>query len=139
MRFLVTVLCWLVATAGLAALTVLALGVPVWTLLRWLWIGGTEVWEIAVPCEGERGQHKTILQNVVNAILDGEALIAPGSDGIHSIELANAMLYSSWTGATVELPLDGDAYEAALNDRIANSTFVKTVREVVQTDMSKTF
>ena len=49
------------------------------------------------------------------------------------------MLYSSWTGTTVELPLDGDAYEAALNDRIANSTFVKTVREVVQTDMSKTF
>ena len=98
-----------------------------------------EVWEIAVPCEGEGGQHKTILQNVVNAILDGEPLIAPGSDGIHSIELANAMLYSSWTGTTVELPLDGDAYEAALNDRITNSTFVKTVLEVVQTDMSKTF
>lgn len=35
------------ATAGLAALTVLALGVPVWTLLRWLWIGGAAVWEIA--------------------------------------------------------------------------------------------
>ena len=98
-----------------------------------------EVWEIAVPAEGESGQHKTILQNVVNAILDGEELIAPGSDGIHSIELANAMLYSSWTNGTVDLPLDGDAYEAALNERIANSTFVKTVREVVQTDMSKTF
>ncbi|MFO1491215.1 MAG: Gfo/Idh/MocA family oxidoreductase [Kiritimatiellia bacterium] len=98
-----------------------------------------EVWEIAVPAEGESGQHKTILQNVVNAIRDGEELIAPGSDGIHSIELANAMLYSSWTNGTVELPLDGDAYEAALNERIANSTFVKTVREVVQTDMSKTF
>lgn len=35
------------AAAGLAALTALALGVPVWTLLRWLWIGGAQVWEIA--------------------------------------------------------------------------------------------
>ncbi len=35
------------AAAGLAALTVLALGVPVWTLLRWLWIGGGQVWEFA--------------------------------------------------------------------------------------------
>jgi iron(III) transport system permease protein len=29
---------------GLAALAVLALGVPVWTILRWLWIGGADVW-----------------------------------------------------------------------------------------------
>lgn len=35
------------ATAGLAVLTVLALGVPVWTLLRWLWIGGAAAWDIA--------------------------------------------------------------------------------------------
>lgn len=35
------------AAAGLAALTALALGVPVWTLLRWLWIGGAQVWEVA--------------------------------------------------------------------------------------------
>jgi iron(III) transport system permease protein len=32
------------AQAGLAALAVLALGVPVWTILRWLWIGGANVW-----------------------------------------------------------------------------------------------
>jgi iron(III) transport system permease protein len=32
------------AQAGLAALAALALGVPVWTILRWLWIGGAEVW-----------------------------------------------------------------------------------------------
>jgi iron(III) transport system permease protein len=32
------------AQAGLVALTVLALGVPVWTILRWLWIGGAQVW-----------------------------------------------------------------------------------------------
>jgi iron(III) transport system permease protein len=32
------------AQAALAGLTVLAIGVPVWTLLRWLWIGGVDVW-----------------------------------------------------------------------------------------------
>jgi iron(III) transport system permease protein len=32
------------AQFGLVALTVLALGVPVWTILRWLWIGGADVW-----------------------------------------------------------------------------------------------
>ena len=33
------------ALAALAALAVLALGVPVWTMVRWLRIGGIEVWE----------------------------------------------------------------------------------------------
>jgi iron(III) transport system permease protein len=32
------------AEAGLVAVAVLALGVPVWTIARWLWIGGSEVW-----------------------------------------------------------------------------------------------
>jgi iron(III) transport system permease protein len=32
------------AQIGLVALTVLALGVPVLTILRWLWIGGSTVW-----------------------------------------------------------------------------------------------
>jgi len=29
------------------AIVVLSLGVPIWTLLRWLWIGGAEVWDFA--------------------------------------------------------------------------------------------
>lgn len=33
--------------AALSALVVLSLGVPVWTILRWLWIGGSAVWEPA--------------------------------------------------------------------------------------------
>ena len=34
------------AQVGLAALTVFALGVPVWTILRWLWIGGADIWTL---------------------------------------------------------------------------------------------
>jgi iron(III) transport system permease protein len=32
------------ATIGLAALAVLALGVPAWIIARWLWIGGSRAW-----------------------------------------------------------------------------------------------
>jgi iron(III) transport system permease protein len=34
------------AAVGLAALTTLALGVPAWTVARWLFIGGTQVWAL---------------------------------------------------------------------------------------------
>lgn len=32
------------ANVALAALAALALGVPVWTIMRWLWIGGAQAW-----------------------------------------------------------------------------------------------
>ena len=41
--------------------------------------------------------------------------------GIHSVDLANAVLLSSWTRQPVNLPLDGALYERALNDKIAAS------------------
>jgi iron(III) transport system permease protein len=36
----------ILATCALTALAVLALGVPVWTVARWLWIGGGSVWAL---------------------------------------------------------------------------------------------
>src|SRR4029077_10697967 len=58
--------------------------------------------EIQIPLSGHGGQHIEVLQNFVDAILDGKPLIAPAAEGIHSVELANAMLYSSLTKQTVE-------------------------------------
>jgi len=55
-----------------------------------------------------------MIQNFVNAILEGEALVAPASDGLASVELANAMIYSGITKQTVELPLDPALYAAEL-------------------------
>jgi len=55
------------------------------------------------------------------------------------VELANAMVYSTLTNATVELPLDGAAYEQALSDLIANSAYQKKVREEVSKDMTSSF
>ncbi len=67
------------------------------------------------------GQHVEILQNFVDAILDGAPLIAPAAEGLHSIELANAMLYSTFVNDTVTLPLDAVSYETALREKIAAS------------------
>jgi predicted dehydrogenase len=74
------------------------------------------------------GQHAGILANFAEAILSGAPLIAPAADGIHSVELANAMILSAWTDEAVSLPLDAARYEAALAAKIAASDVVKTKR-----------
>jgi predicted dehydrogenase len=77
--------------------------------------------EVPVPAAGHGGQHVEVLQNFVDAVLDGTPLIAPAAEGIHSVELANSILLSAWTGQPVALPLDGAVYERALQAKIATS------------------
>jgi len=99
-----------------------------------------EVWNIEVPYENSAGQHQQITQNFVDAILDGAPLIAPASEGMHSVELANAILYSSLENRTIDLPLDSAAYERKLQQLIAESKFEKkVVKTVVGEDFTKSF
>jgi predicted dehydrogenase len=86
-----------------------------------------EVWNIDVPYDTTAGQHHLLTQNFIDAILDGAPLIAPGSEGIRSVELANAILYSSLENRTIDMPLDSAAYEAKLKQLIAESKFEKKV------------
>ena len=51
------------------------------------------------------GQHAGVLENFAANILDGTPLLAPGSDGINGVRLANAIHLSSWTGKEVGLGL----------------------------------
>ncbi len=81
--------------------------------------------EIVRSIAGHGGQHVEVLQNFVDAILDGAPLIAPAAEGLHSVELANAILLSAWTGAPVELPLDGERYARALAARVAASPLTR--------------
>jgi predicted dehydrogenase len=99
------------------------------------------VWNVDIPLpEGRGEQHVGILKNFTNAILDGEALIAPATEGIHSVELANAMLYSAFEETSVKLPLDAAAYAAVLKKKIAESTFVKAeVKSSGVADLSGSF
>jgi len=83
------------------------------------------VWNIHIPSSGSGPQHKGILQNFANAILKGEPLIAPAEEGIHSVELANAMLMSGFRDSSLEMPIDAAAYAALLKEKIDSSTFEK--------------
>ncbi|MHB1319561.1 MAG: Gfo/Idh/MocA family oxidoreductase, partial [Anaerolineae bacterium] len=97
---------------------------------------------IDVPYDGHGGQHAAVLENFADAILHGTPLIAPAEEGIHSVELANGMLYSSLMGRPIELPLDGAAYEVELKRLIANSTFAKEATSgggAAESDMAASF
>jgi predicted dehydrogenase len=98
-----------------------------------------EVWNVEIPFENAPNGHAILMQNFVNAIVEGEPLIAPGAEGIHSVELANVILYSSLLGQTVELPLDSAAYETKLNQLIANSKVEKKVIAVAAEDFASSF
>ncbi|MBR4076882.1 MAG: gfo/Idh/MocA family oxidoreductase, partial [Lentisphaeria bacterium] len=81
-----------------------------------------------------------VLENFADSILNGTDLVAPAEEGLNSVELANSMLFSSMQGETVNLPLDGDAYETMLKGLIANSGFKKeTASGAVAADMSASF
>jgi predicted dehydrogenase len=77
--------------------------------------------ERVIPVQGHGGQHLAILENFAEAILDGKPLTAPAEEGIHSVELANAMILSSWENRAVDLPFDGRIYEKLLMQKIADS------------------
>jgi predicted dehydrogenase len=98
-----------------------------------------EVWNVEIPFDNAPNAHATLMQNFVDAILDGTPLIAPGYEGMGSVELANVLLYSSLLGQTVDLPMDGLAWEAKLNELIANSKHQKKVAAVQTEDFTKSF
>ena len=74
---------------------------------------------------GRGGQHSEILTNFTAAILDGVPLIAPAAEGLNSLELANAMLLSTWTEKTIDLPLDAKLYEKWLKKKINAARNIK--------------
>ncbi len=63
-------------------------------------------------------QHAGVLENFAANILDGTPLLAPGSDGIRGVRLANAIHLSSWLGTEVPLDFDEDEFLRLLNGRI---------------------
>jgi predicted dehydrogenase len=98
-----------------------------------------DVWNVEIPFESARLPHATMVQNFVNAILHDESLIAPGDEGIHSVELANAMVFSSMLERNLELPMDGAAWETKLNRLIAESRIEKKVVTIATDDFASSF
>lgn len=98
-----------------------------------------EVWNVEIPFADAPATHAALMQNFVDAILDGAPLLVPGEEGIHSVELANVMLYSSLINQTIDLPMDSAAFEKKLQELIAESKFQKKVVEVSGEDFTKSF
>lgn len=103
-----------------------------------------DTWNVEIPATGQGGQHVEILQNFTDAILQGAKLLTPASEGIHSIELANSILLSTWLGRTIDLPMDSAVYEKELLHRAETSTFQKKKLDpekvkISQDDFAKSF
>ena len=85
---------------------------------------------VEVELEGENLQHVGIIRNVVNTILGTEKLYAPASDGLNGVQLANAMLLSTWLEKDISLPIDDELFYEELKKRIA----VSVPRETANND-----
>jgi predicted dehydrogenase len=100
-----------------------------------------ESWHMDIPVSDSGGQHVEILQNFTNAILKGEKLLSPAEQGIFSVELANAILLSTWQDKAIELPMSSADYERILIEKGEKSTFQKTkvVAKASADDFAKSF
>ena len=66
--------------------------------------------------------HKGILQNFTNAVLKGEELLAPGTDGIKELTISNAAYLSSFKNCEIDIPFCEEEFDKLLNERAQNSS-----------------
>ena len=81
--------------------------------------------------------HAGVIRAFADHILTGAPMIADGREGLCSLMLANAMLLSSWTDETIELPLDDARYADRLAALAAQSP--KKTAKPIKLDVSKSF
>lgn len=78
-------------------------------------VWGSPKWHsVPVELEEGNGDHPAVYRNFHAAILRGTPIGADGPEARKSLELANAIIYSSKTGRPVDLPLDRGEYGALL-------------------------
>jgi predicted dehydrogenase len=94
--------------------------------------------EVPFQHHGQPG-HRLIIENFADAVLKGDALIAPAIEGLHSVMLGNAIMLSSFLNRTVEMPIDEDLYKKKLMELIQGSRYRKTKRDAGEVDMGKSF
>ncbi len=92
-----------------------------------------------VTPDREVNQHALVLGNFCRSILQGGQLIAPASEGLKSLALANAMLLSSWEDMRIALPLDSEHYQRALQQRIDASSLRKKSTAKANIDMDASY
>lgn len=83
---------------------------------------------VKIEIDAPNPQHAGICNNIANAVLGLEEVYAPATDGIYGVQLANAMLLSTWLNKDIEIPFDDELFYEELKKRIAVSK-PHTVRE----------
>jgi len=66
-------------------------------------------------------ERKNIIQNFSNQILGIERLYVDGEEGLNSVELMNAMIYSGLNNTEVSIPINRENYEKKLAEMIAKN------------------
>jgi predicted dehydrogenase len=87
----------------------------------------------------EANQHAAVLQNFVDSLEIGSGLLTPAEQGLGSLQLANGILLSAWNNETVKLPIDVNAYEVRLQEKIAGASLRKPKDLTVEIEMEKSY
>jgi predicted dehydrogenase len=93
---------------------------------------------VEVPLPEGGGGHIAITRNFCEAILKGKKLVAPGAEGVMSVELASAMILSSHRNKPVKFPMNAAEYDKLLAELIASAKPKRGVREQRVTDTTYT-
>ncbi|MFZ2654646.1 MAG: Gfo/Idh/MocA family oxidoreductase [Victivallales bacterium] len=101
---------------------------------------GPACWNVEIPYANPQGAaHQRVIEAFTRAALYGEKLVARGEEGINSIELANAMIYSSIKAKTVEFPLNASEYAKVLNGLVKTSKYQKKQVKAGKADFAASF
>jgi len=73
--------------------------------------------------------HKEIMRNFCRSILFKEELIAPGEEGIWTVELFNALILSGKKNKSVDIPVDREEYEELL-ESLKKTSQEKKVKKI---------
>ncbi|MFH2068453.1 MAG: Gfo/Idh/MocA family oxidoreductase [Candidatus Omnitrophota bacterium] len=93
-----------------------------------MWGGPKVKEEKLIPPKSETG-HKEIIRNFCATILGREELIAPGAEGLWSIEFINALILSGKKNKPTDIPVNRKEYDKLL-DGLKKKSKVKKVKKV---------
>ncbi|MCD6083811.1 Gfo/Idh/MocA family oxidoreductase [Candidatus Aerophobetes bacterium] len=122
----------MVYQGGLLKLYSLKTSIPEFTFsTKEMWASPEVVEEKLELPQCETG-HKEIIRNFCRSILFKEELIAPGEQGIWSVEFINALILSGKKGKPVDIPVDREEYEELLNGlkKISRERKIKKVQRI---------